>query len=112
VALLGPVLWAWYVTWGLVLLAPLASGRLRRVVVAVTVAETLIGATSVLGVARSLSADGAMAAALVAAGLAAAAVLAVRAPYDVPVRSPWSAHLARHPAGVTVTAIQRPQSGQ
>ena len=28
-ALLGPIVWAWYVTWGIIVLAPAAVGRLR-----------------------------------------------------------------------------------
>ena len=49
-ALLGPILWAWYLSWGLVTLAPVATGWLRRGVVAVTVAGAFIGAASVRGV--------------------------------------------------------------
>ena len=28
-ALLGPIVWAWYVTWGVIVVAPAAVGRLR-----------------------------------------------------------------------------------
>jgi alpha-1,6-mannosyltransferase len=47
VALLGPVVWAWYVTWGIVVLAPVAAGWLRRFCIALIVYWTLIGATKV-----------------------------------------------------------------
>jgi alpha-1,6-mannosyltransferase len=46
-ALFGPVLWAWYVTWGLMLLAGVAEPRLRRLLVGLTVAEAFIGLSSV-----------------------------------------------------------------
>jgi hypothetical protein len=110
-ALLSPVLWAWYLTWGLAVLAPVAAGRLRRVVVWLSVAEPLLGAASVIGIARSLAAAGPLACVLVAAGVAAAGLLAARPSYELR-RSPWSGHRATQPAGVTVTASHRPQTGQ
>jgi alpha-1,6-mannosyltransferase len=107
-ALLSPVLWAWYVTWGLVVLAPVAAGRLRRVVIGLSAAEALIGAASVEGVLKSLADAGPFAAVLVVVGVVAAGRLAAYALTC----SPWSAHRATHPAGVTVTGIQRPQIRQ
>jgi hypothetical protein len=47
VALLGPVLWNWYVTWGVLVLAPAATGTLRRVVMTVSTFEILVGLSSV-----------------------------------------------------------------
>jgi hypothetical protein len=47
VALLGPVLWAWYVTWGVLVLAPVASGWLRRALIVLITYETFVGTTSV-----------------------------------------------------------------
>jgi alpha-1,6-mannosyltransferase len=111
-ALLGPVLWAWYVTWGLVVLAPVARGRLWTVVVSLTVLEALVGAASVISVVRSLGSAGVLSDLLVGVGGIAACVLAARIPYEVPERSPWVRQRALQPAGVTVTAIQVPQSGQ
>lgn len=110
-ALLSPVLWAWYTTWGLVLLAPVATGLLRRAVVWLTVAEAIIGASSVIGVLRAVAGDGAISAVLVVAGIAAVASLAALPTYELR-RSPWSGQRAVQPAGDTRTAIQRPQSGQ
>jgi hypothetical protein len=81
-ALLSPVLWAWYLTWGLVVLAPVAGDRLRRVLVGLGVAETLIGASSVLGILRSLRHDGALADVLVMVAIAAAGVAALSAPFE------------------------------
>ncbi len=52
-ALLGPVVWAWYVTWGVVVLAPGATGWLRKVVMVMVVYWTFIGATAVKNVAAS-----------------------------------------------------------
>jgi hypothetical protein len=39
---LGPVVQPWYLTWGLVLLAPVATGRLRNVVVVFTVVSPFL----------------------------------------------------------------------
>jgi hypothetical protein len=40
---LGPVVQPWYLTWGVVLLAPVATGRLRTVLVALSVLSPFIG---------------------------------------------------------------------
>lgn len=40
---LGPVVQPWYLTWGVVLLAPVATGRLRSVLIALSVAAPFIG---------------------------------------------------------------------
>jgi alpha-1,6-mannosyltransferase len=110
-ALLSPVLWAWYLTWGLVLLAPVATGWLRRAVVWLSIGETVIGASSVLGVLRSLRHAGIGADVLVVVGVAGAILLALRANYELRT-APWSGQRATQAPGVTVTAIQRPHSGQ
>jgi alpha-1,6-mannosyltransferase len=47
VALLGPILWNWYVTWGVIVLAPTVTGSLRRIVIAVSTFEIFVGASSV-----------------------------------------------------------------
>jgi alpha-1,6-mannosyltransferase len=47
VALLGPILWNWYITWGVIVLAPVVSGTLRRVVVTISTFEILVGLSSV-----------------------------------------------------------------
>jgi len=47
VALLGPILWGWYLTWGVIVLAPTATGALRRIVIAISTVEVLIAASSV-----------------------------------------------------------------
>ncbi len=70
-ALLSPILWSWYVTWGLLILAPVAAGRLRTSLILLIAVETLIGAASVLGMVETLYRAGivsdlAFAAALVA----------------------------------------------
>jgi type IV secretory pathway VirB2 component (pilin) len=69
-ALLSPVLWAWYLVWGVLLLAPIARGRLRRALVAVICAGTLLGAASVKGVANSLASAPPVETALLVAALA------------------------------------------
>jgi alpha-1,6-mannosyltransferase len=109
-ALLSPVLWAWYVTWGLVVLAPLASGRLRQLVVWLSIVEMVIGVSSILGMLRTLGHDGPLPDALVAFGIAGAVLIAARARYE-PRRSPWFGQRAAQRAGRAVTAVQLPQLG-
>ncbi len=46
-ALLGPIVWAWYVTWGLVVLAPAAAGRLRAALIVISTFWAFAGMTSV-----------------------------------------------------------------
>jgi hypothetical protein len=46
-ALLGPVVWGWYVTWGVVVLAPYATGRLRTVLIVLVSYWSIVGATRV-----------------------------------------------------------------
>ncbi len=79
-ALLGPVLWAWYLAWGLVVLAPVATGWVRRAVVWLVVAESLVGASSVAGILRSLGKAGALSDVMVVVGIAAAAFAVLGAP--------------------------------
>jgi alpha-1,6-mannosyltransferase len=115
-ALLGPVLWAWYATWGLVLLAPVATGRLRRAVIAITVVEALIGISAVDGMARTLASAGVVDDLIILFGLAAVVLVSVLPFRDYDdgslIRAPWSGHRADQPAGVTVTAAQRPHVAQ
>ncbi len=40
---LGPVVQPWYMTWGLILLAPVAVGKLRSLIIAFTIASPFIG---------------------------------------------------------------------
>jgi hypothetical protein len=49
-ALLGPIVWAWYVTWGIVVLAAVAAGRLRTWVIAISTFWAFAGVTSVHGI--------------------------------------------------------------
>lgn len=110
-ALFSPVLWAWYLTWGLVLLAPVATGLLRRGVVWLSVCETIIGASSVLGILRSLRHDGVLADTLVVVGVAGAVLLALRTGYELdrPAWQGWEPAVrpTRHP----VAALRHPPSG-
>ena len=54
VALCGPILWAWYLTWGLIVLAPVARGRVRTLAIVVTLVGTAIGPTAVKGLGAAL----------------------------------------------------------
>jgi len=49
-ALLGPIVWSWYVTWGVLVLAPAAVGRLRTAVIAVSTFWAFAGLTSAHGI--------------------------------------------------------------
>lgn len=106
-ALLSPVLWAWYLTWGLILLAPVAQGVLRRVLIWLSVAESLIGVSAVLGLWRAAGHDGALPIAMVVVGVGAAILTAARAPYaHVPPR-PRSAPSGRD-VGVSPVVSRAP----
>jgi alpha-1,6-mannosyltransferase len=115
-ALLSPVLWAWYASWGLVVLAPVAAGRLRRAVIAITVVEAVIGISAVDGMAHTLASAGVVDDLLIVFGLVAVVLVAILPFRDYDgrslVRTPWSGQRADQPAGVTVTAAQRPQAAQ
>lgn len=115
-ALLSPVLWAWYASWGLVVLAPVAAGRLRQAVIVITVAEAAIGASAVSNMTKMVLTAGVLNDLLLLSGLVALVLLATRAFRDYDegplLRLPWSGHRADQPPGVTVTAIQRPQAAQ
>jgi alpha-1,6-mannosyltransferase len=49
-ALLGPIVWAWYVTWGVVVLAPAALGRLRTALIVISTFWAFVGMTAVHGI--------------------------------------------------------------
>jgi hypothetical protein len=46
-ALLGPVVWSWYVTWGVVVLAAVAAGRLRTGLIVISTFWAFAGVTSI-----------------------------------------------------------------
>jgi hypothetical protein len=46
-ALLGPIVWAWYVTWGVVVTAPAAAGRIRSALIVISTFWAFAGVTSV-----------------------------------------------------------------
>ena len=46
-ALLGPIVWSWYVTWGIVVLAAVAAGRIRTALIAISTFWAFAGVTSV-----------------------------------------------------------------
>jgi hypothetical protein len=49
-ALLGPIVWAWYVTWGIVVLAPAAKGRMTSLLIVISTFWAFAGLTSVHGI--------------------------------------------------------------
>ncbi len=54
--LLGPILWPWYLTWALAVLAPTAGRWTRRAVITLAIGGTLIGAPDVLNAVRAFTA--------------------------------------------------------
>ena len=106
-ALLSPVLWAWYLTWGLAVLAPVATGLGRRLLVLLAVAETAIGVTAVQGMVRTLGRLGPLSAAMIVVGVGASAFLASNGHYaGRPGRERPRLRRAR-PAVAPVTAAQQ-----
>lgn len=105
-ALLGPVLWAWYLTWGLVVLAPVATGRVRRLLVWLVVAESLVGASSVAGILRSLGQDGAVPDAMVVIGVVAATLAVLGAPLSQ--KSRWAERRALSAPRAGAPALAQP----
>ena len=49
-ALLGPIVWAWYVTWGVLVLAPVVVGRLRTALIVTSTFWAFVGLTAVHGI--------------------------------------------------------------
>jgi hypothetical protein len=46
-ALLGPIVWSWYVTWGVIVVAPAAVGRLRTALIVISTFWAFAGMTSI-----------------------------------------------------------------
>jgi len=101
-ALMSPVLWAWYLSWGLIVLAPVATGRLRRVVVWFTIAEALIGASAVNRIFQAFGQNGALADVMVVVGIGAVALAAVCLPLHRQ-RARWAKFPIAGPAAQSVT---------
>ena len=53
-ALLGPIVWSWYVTWGVIVLAPAAIGRLRTALIVISTFWAFAGVTSIHSIYSSL----------------------------------------------------------
>jgi alpha-1,6-mannosyltransferase len=53
-ALLGPIVWAWYVTWGVIVVAAAAVGRLRSALIVISTFWAFAGMTAVHGIYMSL----------------------------------------------------------
>ena len=49
-ALLGPIVWSWYVTWGIIVVAAAAVGRVRTASIVISTAWAFIGMTTVHGI--------------------------------------------------------------
>ena len=92
--LLGPILWPWYLTWGLAVLAPTAGRWTRRLVITLAIGGALVGATAVVRAVAAWASFGAAGALLVLVVLVAVAVV------------PFSRQKGGHPA-TGVAAIGR-----
>ncbi len=49
-ALLGPIVWAWYVCWGVLVVAPAAVGRVRTAVIVISTFWAFAGVTAIHGI--------------------------------------------------------------
>jgi hypothetical protein len=49
-ALLGPIVWSWYVTWGVIVVAAAAVGRLRSASIVISTFWAFVGMTTVHGI--------------------------------------------------------------
>ncbi len=56
--LLGPILWPWYLTWPLAVLAPTAGRRIRWAVIVLAIGGALVGAASVVGAVHAFTTAG------------------------------------------------------
>jgi hypothetical protein len=71
-ALLGPILWPWYLLWGLVVLSSQAvEPRLRTGIIVVTVAGSLLGTTGVTRIGEAVAQAGLFSDTMMAIGLVA-----------------------------------------
>jgi alpha-1,6-mannosyltransferase len=75
VALLGPILWAWYITWGVMTLAPVAWGRLRSAVIVIATFEVIAGVATLHSVYETLHHAGLLATLVLAAAVLATAIV-------------------------------------
>ncbi|HEX3947101.1 MAG TPA: polyprenol phosphomannose-dependent alpha 1,6 mannosyltransferase MptB, partial [Acidimicrobiales bacterium] len=91
-ALLGPVVWAWYVTWGIVVLAPAAAGRLRGAVIAIITYWTVVGAAKITTLSKTLGHAGALQDLVLITSLAAVAIV------------PLGLYYRRHDRGPALTS--------
>ena len=93
VALLGPILWSWYITWGVIVLAPAASPTLRRFLIALITFETFVGASKVDTFLRTLYQNGLLGTLITIAALFALVIIPL-APF-----SRWHLPTLRWPTG-------------
>ena len=75
VALLGPILWSWYVLWGIMVLAAVASGRLRSAIIVICTFEVFVGVATLHSVVQTLVHAGLLATLVLAAVLLAAVIV-------------------------------------
>jgi len=88
-ALLGPILWAWYLTWGFVVLAAVAVGRLQRVVIVLAIVETFLGVSALKGMAETLWDSGVLLDLLLVVGIVAVMVVPLSHRTDAAGRRLW-----------------------
>ncbi len=99
VSILSPILWAWYLTWGLIVLSVVATGWLRRTVIVITIAWTFIGTSSVEGIANALWHTGVPADLLLLIGLIGVALVPLGLAADAEVETGRSRPPEGNPSG-------------
>jgi alpha-1,6-mannosyltransferase len=77
-ALLSPILWAWYLAWGVLVLAPVAAGRLRMTLIVLATGEAFFGLSpSVRGILVGIGHAGVLDALVLVAVLVAIAIVPI-----------------------------------
>jgi hypothetical protein len=99
-ALLSPILWSWYVTWGLLILAAVATGRLRTALIVIAGVETFFDLASVRGILIGIGHAGVLEDIVLLAALTAIAIVPLN-----------QMHTARRRRGSTPSPGDRPLAG-
>jgi alpha-1,6-mannosyltransferase len=101
-ALLSPILWAWYLTWGLLVLAPVATGRLRVTLIVLATGEAFFGLSpSVRGILVGVGHAGVLQAIVLVAVLVAIAIVPINQMRTTRRRDATASGAARPLAGST-----------
>jgi hypothetical protein len=75
VAVLGPILWGWYASWGILVLAPIVTGQLRRIIIGFSIFEAFVGVSSVKNLAGAVWSAGILPDLILVAAIAAIVIV-------------------------------------